>query len=112
MPVGVVLPHEPDAPVAEVADTCTHRARQLADYKDFQRRGRKGASRRSWVGTVEEHDGPGVGGLEELGVRGRLDGPASGSSRHLQPRPPRASCGLRLLPQVAVPSVELELQGR
>jgi len=63
------------------------------------------------VDIVEEHDGPGVGGLEELGVRGRLDGPAAGSCGHLQPRPPRSSCGLGLLRQVAVPSVELELQG-
>jgi len=63
------------------------------------------------VRTVEEHDGPGVGGLEELGVRGRPDGvlrpSPAGGRLHMQPRPPPSSRGLwRLLPQEAVPSVE------
>ena len=108
VPVGVVLPHEPDAPVAEVAHACTvsHNTHEAADWRFSEPRGE------SWVRTVEEHDGPGVGGLEELGVRGRPDGvlrpsPASRRRRHLQPRPPPSSRGLwRLLPQEAVPSVE------
>jgi hypothetical protein len=92
---------------------------KLADWRFAKKRvggimhigeGSRGLSAR----TVEEHDGPGVGGLEELGVRGRLHGvlrptPSGGRCHHLQPRPSPSSCGglCRLTPlQEAVPSVQ------
>jgi hypothetical protein len=63
------------------------------------------------VRAVEEHDGSGVTGLEELSVRGRLNGVprprAAGSCRHLQPRPSPSSSGLRRQPrEEAVRSVQ------
>jgi hypothetical protein len=80
--------------------TPAHRAH--LKISDWPRRRGESALRRGGgipVRAVEEHDGSGVTGLEELSIRGRLNGVprprAAGSCRHLQPRPSPSSSGLR-----------------